>query len=97
VADVAPAPGVEGAALIRVTVRYFAAARAAAGTEDETVEIPRETTIDGLLARLRERGADLSRVLERCSFLCDGVAVRDRTVQLRTNQIVDVLPPFAGG
>jgi molybdopterin converting factor small subunit len=97
VADVAPSDGVEAVAPIRVTVRYFAAARAAAGTEDETVEIPAETTIDGLLATLRERGADLSRVLERCSFLCDGVAVRDRTVRLRTNQIVDVLPPFAGG
>jgi molybdopterin converting factor small subunit len=97
VADVAPSDGVEGVAPIRVTVRYFAAARAAAGTEDEIVEIAEGTTIDGLLATLRERGADLSRVLERCSFLCDGVAVRDRSIRLRTNQTVDVLPPFAGG
>jgi molybdopterin converting factor small subunit len=97
VADVAPSDGVDGVAPIRVTVRYFAAARAAAGTEDETVEIADGTTIDGLLTRLRERGADLSRVLERCSFLCDGVAVRDRSIRLRTTQIVDVLPPFAGG
>jgi molybdopterin converting factor small subunit len=97
VADVAPSDGVDGVAPARVTVRYFAAARAAAGTEDEIVEITEETTIDGLLQRLRERGADLSRVLERCSFLCDGVAVRDRSIRLRTNQTVDVLPPFAGG
>ncbi|WP_308192722.1 MoaD/ThiS family protein [Mycolicibacterium lacusdiani] len=96
-ADVAPSDGVDGVAPARVTVRYFAAARAAAGTEDEIVEITEETTIDGLLERLRERGADLSRVLERCSFLCDGVAVRDRSIRLTTNQTVDVLPPFAGG
>ena len=82
---------------IDVTVRYFAAARAAAGTETETVEIRTGSTVTDLLATLRTRGEKLAVVLERCSFLCDGIAVRDVQKVLETNQTVDVLPPFAGG
>lgn len=80
-----------------VTIRYFAAARAAAGAESETLGIAAGTTIDDLVAQLRGRSTDLATVLDRCSFLCDGVAVRDRTARLETNHTVDVLPPFAGG
>ena len=82
---------------IDVTVRYFAAARAAAGKETETVEIKTGSTVTELLATLRTRGEKLAVVLERCSFLCDGIAVRDVQKVLETNQTVDVLPPFAGG
>ena len=82
---------------IDVTVRYFAAARAAAGTETETVSIASGATVTDLLATLRTRNSKLAVVLDRCSFLCDGVAVRDGLKPLRTNQTVDVLPPFAGG
>jgi molybdopterin synthase sulfur carrier subunit len=35
--------------------------------------------------------------LKRCSFLCDGIAVRDAGMALAPGQTVDVLPPFAGG
>jgi sulfur-carrier protein len=83
--------------VLEVTIRYFAAARAAAGTESETLGLAPGTTIDGLVGALRGRSADLASVLDRCSFLCDGMAVRDRTARLATNQTVDVLPPFAGG
>jgi molybdopterin converting factor small subunit len=84
-------------ATIEVNVRYFAAARAAAGVEAETVSVAPGATVTDLLATLRERGAKLSVVLDRCSFLCDGIAVRDVGKPLLTNQTVDVLPPFAGG
>ena len=81
----------------KVTVRYFAAARAAAGLEDEILGIEPGTTVADLVDQLSARDADLAKVLKRCSFLCDGVAVRDSTVTLENAQIVDVLPPFAGG
>jgi sulfur-carrier protein len=81
----------------RVTIRYFAAARAAAGAEKEIVGVSPGSTIADLIDQLGARGPKLAAVLERCSFLCDGVAVRDRGSLLRTNQTVDVLPPFAGG
>ena len=84
-------------ATIEVTVRYFAAARAAAGTETETVTVAPGSTVTDLLAELRTRGEKLATVLDRCSFLCDGIAVRDRCKPLETRQTLDVLPPFAGG
>jgi molybdopterin synthase sulfur carrier subunit len=82
---------------VRVNVHYFAAARSAAGMEEETLGVPAGTSVKDLVERLSARGPELSSVLDRCSFLCDGIAVRNRAEPLRTNQTVDVLPPFAGG
>jgi len=82
---------------MQVNVRYFAAARAAAGVETETLGISQGTTIADLVDQLSDRGPRLATVLARCSFLCDGIAVRDRTEPLKSWQTVDVLPPFAGG
>ena len=82
---------------VAVTVRYFAAARAAAGAEAETIHILCGTTVAGLVDQLGARDAELAKVLKRCSFLCDGFAVRDAGVTLEAEQIIDVLPPFAGG
>ena len=82
---------------MQLTVRYFAAARAAAGTESETLRVEHGTTVAGLVDSLAERNVELARVLKRCSFLCDGLAVRDEALNLVDGQIVDVLPPFAGG
>lgn len=80
-----------------VTVRFFAAARAAAGNEEETIRIRPGTTLSGLVDQLSDRDANLAKVLMRCSYLCDGVAVRDARVPLEDAQTIDVLPPFAGG
>jgi len=83
--------------MVRITVRYFAAARAAAGTEDELIDLRAGTTIAELIDLLKARDAGLARVLARCSYLCDGIAVRDTAAALGDAQTVDVLPPFAGG
>lgn len=82
---------------IKVNVRYFAAARAAAGVEEETLAIFAGASVNDLVERLGARNPNLATVLQRCSFLCDGYAVRNRAERLSTNQTVDVLPPFAGG
>ncbi|CAA9411505.1 MAG: Molybdopterin synthase sulfur carrier subunit [uncultured Pseudonocardia sp.] len=79
-------------------VRYFAAARAAAGTETEKVQIAEGATVDDLVVALAAgHGAELARVLERCSYLLDEVAVRDRSQTVADGATLDVLPPFAGG
>jgi sulfur-carrier protein len=81
-----------------VRVRYFAGARAAAGVPEETVQLPTEATVRDLIDELGGRhGAALTRVLTACSFLLDGVAVRDPATPLPADVGVDVLPPFAGG
>ena len=76
-----------------VTVRYFAAAAEAAGTQQETVTA---ATAGELRALLAERyGAAMEKVLRSGSFLVDGVVTRDPDRPLGAQ--VDVLPPFAGG
>jgi molybdopterin converting factor small subunit len=88
-----------------LNVRYFAAARAAAGLEEERFDLPAGSTVEALLAAVLdvERAEPpsgtprLATILARSSFLLNEVAVRDRSVVLREGDVVDVLPPFAGG
>ena len=83
---------------ITLAVRYFAAARAAAGVETEKVQLPADATVDAALAALRaQHGPEVGVVLDRCSYLLDEVAVRDRSTVLGPDATLDVLPPFAGG
>ncbi len=85
------------ASAIQLTVRYFAAAREAAGADSETVALEPGTTVAELVKTLSARGERLANVLNRCSYLRDGIAVRDETMVLRSGETVDILPPFAGG
>ena len=82
---------------VAVTVRYFAAARAAAGTELETVRVSAGSSVAALAEALADRNERLATVLSRCSYLRDGVAVRDHTAALLGGETIDILPPFAGG
>ncbi|MGZ6791755.1 MAG: MoaD/ThiS family protein [Mycobacteriales bacterium] len=80
------------------TVRYFAAARAAAGVAEEAVDA---TTLAAALDEVRARhGERLTRVLSVCSFVVDEAPVGGRDhadVPLGPDAVVDCLPPFAGG
>ncbi|MEU1494535.1 MoaD/ThiS family protein [Streptomyces sp. NPDC005776] len=80
------------------TIRYWAAAKAAAGTAEESYTA---ATLEEALDAVRARHpGELSRVLRRCSFLIDGDPVGTRsheTVRLAEGGTVEVLPPFAGG
>ena len=88
-----------------MNVRYFAAARAAAGLEEESFTLPAGASVADLLAVIEavERSAPpagtppLPRILARSSFLLNEVAVRDRSVAVSQDDVIDVLPPFAGG
>jgi sulfur-carrier protein len=82
-----------------VTLRYWAAAKDAAGVAEQVV------AADTLAAALAQAGsagvrARLAPVLERSSFLLNGTQVGRRaadTVQLTDGAVIEVLPPFAGG
>ena len=80
-----------------ITVRGFAAARAAAGSESEQLTLRAGATVGELVDTLGARSQELARVLGRCSYLCDGLAVRDQGQPLQAGTTIDVLPPFAGG
>jgi sulfur-carrier protein len=87
----------EAGSTVGITVRYFAAARAAAGSDSEQLTVRSGATVGELVDGLGGRTEELARVLLRCSFLCDGLAVRDQAQPLRAGNTIDVLPPFAGG
>ena len=86
---------------IRVEIRYFAAARAAAGTAEEQLDVrcaPTGCTVGAVLeAAVTQHGPGLETVLRRCSYLLDELAVHGRSTPVRDGQRIDVLPPFAGG
>jgi sulfur-carrier protein len=90
---------------LAVLVRYFAAAAAAAGTPEEHYRLAPGSTLDDLLSEIvaanRPRPPagtpELNRLLTRSSFLRNEVAVRDRSIALGPEDVLDVLPPFAGG
>jgi molybdopterin converting factor small subunit len=83
---------------VRLDVRYFAGAAAAAGLEQEVVLLDHQSaTLGGLLAHLRDVHPPLARVLAVATALVDELAVTDGATPLRDGARVDVLPPFAGG
>ena len=75
------------------TIRYWAAAKAAAGVAEEPFA---ESVLADVLAAVTERhGEVLRQVVRRSSFLVDGdpVGLRDpRTVELAPGSVVEVLP-----
>ena len=86
--------------MARGTIRYWAAAKAAAGVDEEPYEAV--TLADALAhaARADGRDGDFGRVIARSSFLVDGEPVGRRPhedVRLPEGGVVEVLPPFAGG
>jgi molybdopterin converting factor small subunit len=82
----------------QVTVRYFAAARAAAGVSEEVLDLPAGSTVAQLVDQIASRhGERLVQVLQRSSLLLDATAVRSRLTVTEPGSTLDVLPPFAGG
>ena len=89
-----------------VTLRYWAAAKEAAGIAEERISAG---TLAEALAAARGKaeyaghvGQDsrLRAVLARSSFLIDGLPVGTRApeaVMLSDSAVIEVLPPFAGG
>jgi sulfur-carrier protein len=78
------------------TVRYWAAAKAAAGVAEEPFDAE---TLGELVTKIT-RGAEIERVIKRSSFLVNGAPAGTRdlfTINLPEGAVVEVLPPFAGG
>lgn len=86
--------------MAKVTIRYWAAAKDAAGMPEESVEAA--TLAEALNAAVDSRKPDgrLQTVLARSSFLVDaapvGRAARE-SIMLDDGAVIEVLPPFAGG
>lgn len=87
-------------------VRYWAGARAAAGTTEEYVVLPPDGDLaDGdlsaarvadVVAEIESRHPELGPILEVASLLLDGRAA-ERDEPIGAVKTLEVLPPFAGG
>ena len=89
-----------------ITVRYWASARAAAGTDHDEVAVTAPTSLAEVTARAVALHAGtpaadrLPRVLDVCSVLVGDQPVGTRPhadVVVRPGDSVEFLPPFAGG
>jgi molybdopterin synthase sulfur carrier subunit len=79
-----------------VTVRYFAAAREAAGRESETVPLPVGATVAALFADLARRHPAL-RPLEGGLRFAVGEAFAQADAPLQDGDTVVLIPPVSGG
>jgi len=86
--------------MAKVTIRYWAAAKAAAGVPEESVDA---VTLEGALnAAVASRKSDkrLATVIARSSFLVNADPVghaAHESIVLDEGAVIEVLPPFAGG
>ena len=86
--------------MAKITIRYWAAAKEAAGMSEESVDAV--TLRDALDAAVASRRPDtrLATVIARSSFLvnADPVGrVAKESIVLDEGAVIEVLPPFAGG
>jgi molybdopterin synthase sulfur carrier subunit len=80
------------------TIRYWAAAREAAGVTEESYDAA--TLAEALASAAAGRDERFRWVLARCSYVVDGDPVGLRghdAVRLPEGGEIEVLPPFAGG
>ena len=86
----------------QVTVRYWAAARSAAGTDHDDLPVDGPTTLADVVRRVVDLHPDpaLAKVLDVCSVLVGDrpTSTEDPAdVEVRPGDSIEFLPPFAGG
>ena len=87
----------------QVRLRYWASAKAAAGVEEDLLELDGPTTLAALreaARRLHAESPRFARVLDTCSVLLGDRPVASEaaeTVTVVPGDTVEFLPPFAGG
>jgi sulfur-carrier protein len=86
--------------LAKVTIRYWAAAKEAAGMPEESVDALSLADALEAAAASRQPGSRLREIFARSSFLVDASPVgrtAKESVMLADGAVIEVLPPFAGG
>lgn len=85
-----------------VTVHYWAAARAAVGVASEQIPVEGPVTLAEVVRFVvaAHPGSDVERVVGVCSVLVGDQPVRSQdpdSVVVQPGDVVELLPPFAGG
>lgn len=98
-----PEPSPDEPVVGQITLRYWAAARSAAGISQEQVAVPGPVSLAWLIEESvarRDPSGPLAGVLARCSVLLGELPVKSAdpaTVMVSPGDSVEFLPPFAGG
>jgi sulfur-carrier protein len=88
------------AEMAKVTIRYWAAAKEAAGVAEESIDADTLSDLLNTVVASRKPGGRLAAVLARSSFLVNADPVNRvprESIVLDEGSVVEVLPPFAGG
>jgi sulfur-carrier protein len=86
--------------MAKVTIRYWAAAKEAAGVQEESVEAITLSDLLNTVVASRKPDGRLADVLARSSFLVNADPVGrtpKQSILLDDGAVVEILPPFAGG
>jgi molybdopterin converting factor small subunit len=86
--------------MAKVTIRYWAAAKEAAGVQEESVDAVTLSDLLNTVVASRKPDGRLETVFARSSFLLNADPVNraaPESIVLDEGSVVEVLPPFAGG
>ena len=75
-------------------VNFYAAARAASGVSESAIE---GSTLGEVIASATAKYPQLVSILPGCSYLVNGVAESNNDVTINADDVIDILPRFAGG
>lgn len=83
---------------MKIKVLYFAAAREAAGSSEEMIELEAENTTEQLIAVLLSSHPALSSILKSCVLaLNQEYLLKEDSQTLRDGDEIALIPPLSGG
>lgn len=86
--------------MAQVTLRYWAALKAAAGKPEADMNAATLAEAEEKVRAAHGEGSEFTKILRICSVLVDDIPVGLRNhehIRFRDGAVVDFLPPFAGG
>ena len=75
-------------------VNFYAAARAACGVSESEIA---GSTLGEVIASASAKYPQLVAILPGCSYLVNGAAESDNDIKISGEDVIDILPRFAGG
>ena len=75
-------------------VNFYAAARGASGVSESEIA---GSTLGEVIASASAKYPQLVAILPGCSYLVNGAAESDNDIKITGEDVIDILPRFAGG
>ena len=75
-------------------VNFYAAARAASGVSESQID---GATLGEIIATASAQNPKLIAILPGCSYLVNGAAESNNNLKINAEDVIDILPRFAGG